>query len=300
MKTEKLIKSVVNLVIERLENCDAYNGAEDYLSFKDGSLYNSLYDFFTNKNNKNSKLLASDLIEYFSDSDYEWYNDDEGECSEEHDNLVEEVSAELKKMKHNTSVKKNSKMSLVKRTIGTVMDDSKEIAIRMGAQQLAKAVREPLTAMLISGLQLENSDSMRAKVAGFLQSDPGLGLVSLICSIGVKSLPLPGVAEDLMEGLSKELRLQSEMAIATPVVELVASPMRLLLTQKVLELPIPGLTPQLPSSATAVLSSMEEDVSKSVVKKTSKKTTKKPVKKASKKKTASRIVVKEIVPQTVL
>jgi hypothetical protein len=151
------------------------------------------------------------------------------------------------------------------------------------------------TTMLIAGLQLEDNDSARARVAGFLNSEIGLGLVSLACSMGVKALPLPGTAQDVLEGLSRELRLQSEMAIATPVVEIVSAPMRMLLTEQVLALPIPGLK-QLPAStAEAPVPEIKVEVKKtSSTKKvaTPKKATTK--KKSAKKSSEPEIGVREI------
>ncbi len=231
----------------------------DITSLEEGNpaIYFKVIDYLNAKRillNDQLLSLADDIIDVWANE--EWVLDEDDDRPSEFKKISKKVVKKLESLKvllnnKKSADKKNSKSeqeehdmnigNFAGKVLDTVVDDSKEIAIRMGAQQLAKGVREPLAAMLLAQLGLEDNNSTRAKIAGFLNSDIGLGLVSLVCSVGIKSLPLPGVAREVMDSLGKELRLQAEMSIATPVVEMVSAPMRYLLTEQVLLLPIPGL-----------------------------------------------------------
>lgn len=157
------------------------------------------------------------------------------------DNKVKQNSNLKKKEEKQMSRKKsskNSKPGLVKKVLNTAISDSKEILIRTSARQLSKTIVEPMTALLLNGLQLEDNESTRSKIGNFLNSDIGRGIISFGLSFGVKMLPLPTGMQDLSERIGNELRLQGEMAISEPFVEMFAAPARMLLTEQILALPI--------------------------------------------------------------
>lgn len=143
--------------------------------------------------------------------------------------------------KENAPMSNNSDKTLLRRTLDAALDDGKEIVIRNAAEQLSKTVVEPLATALIIALQLEDNDSTRGKIFKFLNSDFGTKLIGFAISFGLPMLPVPDAAKPYLLEIGRELRIQGEMAVAKPVVDMVAAPMRLLLTEKVMALPLPGL-----------------------------------------------------------
>lgn len=180
---------------------------------------------------------------YFAREVAELFSADPG-CVEGYlDDIVKQFNKLWKKYGDKKSMSNNddSNSDLASRVFSAALSDGTELVTRIAAKQLSRSIAEPVTALLIAGLDLEDNESVRGKIAKFLTSDLGLGLVSFALSFGVEQLPLPALAQGVIKNLGRELRVQGEMAIADPVVEMVGAPLRLMLTEKVLALPIPGL-----------------------------------------------------------
>lgn len=262
------------------------NGGYDYpnnpnVDFLDNSIIKDLKDLlFREKFDSTlAEYISESLIRYFGVEGFEFNN------PELFDDLSEQVKEEIestyyKKSEANRSVtnKKGSKnmekKTLSRKVVDTALEDASEIGIRLGAKQLAKGVQEPLVNLLIQGFQLEDNPSIRNKIAAFLNTEFGFGIISMACSFGVQALPLGERAKPVLERLSKELRWQGEMAVTEPVVELLMTPLRSLLTQQVLQLPIPGLQPALEEKSQVVETFEVKEVSSVPVKSKKKNKTK--------------------------
>lgn len=288
MNVKSFINDLERHVKDVSEDNDNWNQNCRKISGYDTGVFKELEKYLKDGNQSSyaDKYFSRRCAELFCCDDYQI------------DDYLDEIEAKFSKLwkehasekgsdesRSNKMSKSDNNESLMSRVFSTAADDGVEIATRIAAKQLSRAVSEPVTAMLIAGLELEDNDSVRGKIAKFLNSDIGLGLVSFALSFGVEQLPLPALAQGVVKNLGRELRLQGEMAVADPVVEIVGAPLRAMLTEKVLALPLPGLAKQLTTGKTETI---EAEMVEVEVKKT---TTKKPaVKKAVKaaKKTAAK------------
>lgn len=287
MDKEQFVRSLEQYVIETCGFYDNYN--EDARCIKDYSsaLARKLKEYLGKgqRDKYTEKYFAREICCIFASDDSQIY-DYVGDVEE----YMEKQWKKLETSSSDRGGKRDmgSSDNLASRVLNTVLDDGAEVATRIAAKQLALSVAEPITAMLIAGLELDDNDSSRAKIAKFLTSDIGLGLVSFGLSFGVKQLPLPELAQNVVENLGRELRLQGEMAVASPVVEMVGAPLRAMLTEKVLALPIPGfaaakqLAQGKPQQLTNIIDVQVEEV-REIKPRSVKKSTKKIVKKVAKK-----------------
>lgn len=243
MDTKAFISDFERHVKNITEDQGNWNGDHRKIGEYDKSVLRDLEDYLKTdrQNTYADKNFAREVGRLFSDDNYA-LDDYIDEIEKEMPKLWK-LHGEVKNARSNMPNDNDSKKGLMGRFVDAAVDDGTEIATRLAAKQLSRAVAEPVTAMLISGLGLDDNESVRGKIAKFLNSDVGLGLVSFALSFGVKALPLPALAQGVVEGLGRELRLQGEMAVADPIVEMVGVPMRAMLTEKVLALPaFVGLT----------------------------------------------------------
>ncbi len=191
-----------------------------------------------------AETLATNFLSSFSDpADWDTYDRDE---------VISGLTTDLKKMhskvftgdKMSSKVKNKVKETALK-VVEVAKDDTKEIALRHSAKQLAKAVQKPLVNILIQNLQLEGDPSMKTKIAAFLSTDIGFALLQGVVSVGVGMLPVPGHAKETLNQLAREMRIQAEMSVSEPVVEMLMEPVRNLLSEQVLSLPVFKEAPQL-------------------------------------------------------
>lgn len=246
-KLIELIEEEVRNILYRNNWTYNKNGDLRSWSLNTWENFNSYINDFDNYRSSQSNIdYAKDFMMCFSGSavehDLERFDKEAkalNKIADLIDNKLTQNNKEKKKImttKKNGS--KNSKPGLVKKVLNTALSDSKEILVRTSARQLSKTIVEPMTALILNGLQLEDNESTRSKIGNFLNSDIGRGVISFGLSFGVKMLPLPTGMQDLSERIGNELRLQGEMAISEPFVEMFAAPVRMLLTEQILALPI--------------------------------------------------------------
>ena len=291
MDAKSFISDLERHIRDVTEDYGNWNGDCRKIMDYDKNLSKELEKYLNDGNQSSyaDKYFSKCCAELFAD-DNNSLDDYLGDIESKFPKLWREYGSEKNtKSKDVEMAKSDNSESLMSRVFSTAADDGVEVATRIAAKQLSRAVSEPVTAMLIAGLELEDNDSVRGKIARFLNSDIGLGLVSFALSFGVEQLPLPALAQGVVKNLGRELRLQGEMAVADPVVEMVGAPLRAMLTEKVLALPLPGLgTKQLTAGKTATVEAEMVEVKKSAKKTAAKKTKKTVAKKTVAKKPAKK------------
>jgi len=131
-----------------------------------------------------------------------------------------------------------SEKTMTQRAIDTVKDDLGEVAYRVSASQLTKMVQEPIVMALMQGMNLQDNESTRKKIGEFLKTDLGKAAVALFLSLGVQAAPLPQAQKAIAKKLSKELRIQAETNAGEVVGDMVTMPFKMLLANKLENLPI--------------------------------------------------------------
>lgn len=113
--------------------------------------------------------------------------------------------------------------SLGERALDVVVNDGAEAAWRVAGKQLVKLVRDPLAAAIARHLAPDD-DSMRGKVAEFLHTDLGEGLLAGLLAAGLAALP--GANADVTDRLARELRVRALSEAGDTLVDLLAEPLR--------------------------------------------------------------------------
>ena len=103
-----------------------------------------------------------------------------------------------------------------------LLGDAKESARRLAAKQFIKMTREPLVALLSRHLD-PHDEGMRAKVAAFLDTDLGEGIVAMLLSLGVSVIPT-NQAE--VAQLAQQLRIKAMTDVGDVVADLLMAPLR--------------------------------------------------------------------------
>lgn len=243
MNVEKALEEIIDYTIQCICN-ETGESEEDIDPYLQDNLIENLESYLNSKSNNKSKEenLATELCNEIWGS--------------EHSEVIDLVSKKIRQLKSKLNTNKfrykSNKKTFVKKVTETVSEDMSELSVRLFAKQIAKTVQEPLIRTLTQTLQLEENNDTKSKIAAFLSTDIGFGVVSLLCSAGISSLPLPGASKEILSKISKEMRIQGEMNIGDPLVEMVMAPLRDALTKEVLALPIPGLMAQLPQNAEKV------------------------------------------------
>lgn len=98
-----------------------------------------------------------------------------------------------------------------------------DAAWRMARMQFVKNTKEPTVALLLRHLAPDD-ESMRAKLAAFLDTDLGTALFEAVLSVGLSALPtLPGLPT---ARLAQELRIDSMARVGDSVADVVMGPLR--------------------------------------------------------------------------
>jgi hypothetical protein len=108
-------------------------------------------------------------------------------------------------------------------TLKTLEVDATDAAWRMAGSQFIKLAKEPIVALLSRHLGPDD-ESMRAKIAAFLDTELGTALLSSLLSVGLSALPLP--PNDVSQRLSRELRIAGMARAGDAVADVLMGPLR--------------------------------------------------------------------------
>lgn len=123
-----------------------------------------------------------------------------------------------------------------------VMKDAEDAGVRIAASQLAKLVRDPLAALIARHLGPDD-EGMRVRVARFLGTEIGLGIVQACLSMALQTLPPD--SRGLTSRLSRELRVASMTRAGDALAEVVMGPLRAVIATYLQDMPsIPEESPR--------------------------------------------------------
>lgn len=126
-----------------------------------------------------------------------------------------------------SSTSPSSPVSAVRATTGKVIEtlenDAQDAAWRLAGSQFVKLMRDPLVGLMSRHLA-PNDESMRARIAGFLETEVGTALLSAVLSAALSSLPR--AAGPVPDRLARELRVRAMADAGDVVADLVMGPMR--------------------------------------------------------------------------
>ena len=120
--------------------------------------------------------------------------------------------------------------------VATAKIDANDAAWRVAGSQLVKLVREPVCAALCRHLG-PNDDSLRVKIAAFLETDIGTAMLSAILSLALSQMTIAG--SDIPEKLSRELRISAMADGADVVADLLMGPLKQVITSYLQGTPLP-------------------------------------------------------------
>lgn len=101
--------------------------------------------------------------------------------------------------------------------------DATEAAWRLAGSQFVKLAKEPIVALLQRHLG-PGDESMRARIAAFLDTELGTALLSGVLSAGLSAMPLP--ANNVSQQLAKELRVRSMASTGDVIADVLMGPLR--------------------------------------------------------------------------
>lgn len=107
--------------------------------------------------------------------------------------------------------------------LNTLQNDAVDAAWRTAGSQFVKLARDPLVA-LISRHLAPGDDSMRMKIAMFLQTEVGAALLASVLSIGLSAVPAN--AGPAPARLARELRVKAMADVGDLVAEVIMGPLR--------------------------------------------------------------------------
>jgi hypothetical protein len=115
-------------------------------------------------------------------------------------------------------------MAAIERTWkDTLQNDALEAGWRTAGAQFVKLAREPLVGLLSRHLG-PGDESMRARIAAFLETELGTAMLSSLLSVGLTVVP--GVKGVVAERLSRELRVKAMSGAADALADVVMGPLR--------------------------------------------------------------------------
>lgn len=111
--------------------------------------------------------------------------------------------------------------------LDTVKADAIASAWRLAGSQFVKLAKEPLVATLSRHLGPDD-DSMRARIAAFLDTELGIALLSGVLSAGLSAMPTPpnSQAASINGQLARELRVRSMAATGDLIADVLMGPLR--------------------------------------------------------------------------
>ena len=105
----------------------------------------------------------------------------------------------------------------------TLAADADAAAWRVAGNQLVKLVKEPAVALLQRGLGGEGDDTLREKIARFLDTEIGVALFSALISTGLLVLP---TNDPIVKRLAQELRIKFMAGAGDVVADVFMGPLR--------------------------------------------------------------------------
>lgn len=105
----------------------------------------------------------------------------------------------------------------------TLEVDATEAGWRMAGSQFVKLAKEPIVALLSRHLGPDD-ESLRARIAAFLDTELGTALLSGVLSAGLSAMPLP--ANDISQRLSRELRVRAMATAGDAIADVLMGPLR--------------------------------------------------------------------------
>jgi hypothetical protein len=122
-------------------------------------------------------------------------------------------------------------------TLQTLTSDATESARRLAAKQFMKMTRDPLVALLAGHID-QNDPSIKAKIAAFLDTELGGGIIAGILSMGVSMIPLE---HPEMKVLASQLRIKAMTDVGDVVADLLMAPLRQVLSDFIRGEPLAAL-----------------------------------------------------------
>ena len=109
----------------------------------------------------------------------------------------------------------------------TLAADADAAAWRLAGSQFVKLAKEPLVALLSRHLG-PGDDSLRARIAAFLDTEFGFAIVTALLAAGLSAVPAPpgSKAATINAKLARELRVNSMAVAADALADVLAGPMR--------------------------------------------------------------------------
>ena len=109
----------------------------------------------------------------------------------------------------------------------TLAADADAAAWRLAGSQFVKLAKEPLVALLSRNLG-PGDESLRARIAAFLDTELGFAIVTALLAAGLSAVPAPpgSKAATINAKLARELRVNSMAVAADALADVLAGPMR--------------------------------------------------------------------------
>lgn len=130
--------------------------------------------------------------------------------------------------------------------IQTLKIDATDAGWRLAGSQFVKLTKEPLVALLSQHLGPED-ESLRARIAAFLDSEIGAGLLAGVLSAGLSAMPT--AAGSVQQQLARELRVKSMATVGDVLADILMGPLRTVAVMY-LQAPAPGGPAQLEEART--------------------------------------------------
>lgn len=126
----------------------------------------------------------------------------------------------------------------------TLQTDATDAAWRTAGSQFVKLAREPLVALLSRHLGPDD-ESLRARIATFMETEIGTAMLTALLSVGLSSLPATG--SPVPEKLARELRIRAMADTADVVADVLVGPLRQVVSLYLKDV-TPTLQPTMPGS----------------------------------------------------
>lgn len=140
--------------------------------------------------------------------------------------------------------------------LNTLKVDADAAAWRVAGSQLVKLVREPLCALLCRHLDA-NDESMRSKIASFLETDVGTAMLEAMLAMALSSMPQ--MTNGVPQKLGQELRIAAMADSADVIASLVMGPLMKVVTTYLQGVPVEAE----PEKAPATLDAPKEQLTDS-------------------------------------
>ena len=106
----------------------------------------------------------------------------------------------------------------------TLEVDASDAAWRLAGSQFVKLARDPLVALLSRHLA-PGDESVRAKVAAFLETELGVSMLAAFLSMGLQAVPNT-TNTDVPQKLARELRVRAMAGAGDVVADVLMGPLR--------------------------------------------------------------------------